>query len=187
MVDIKRQIGAIFDTLSFSFNNVNDQWRLFMDIMKSVSDQIAPIKTIQFKAKNNFPWFNRLIVSKMKKRNAAFNKAKRSGLLEHWNLYKVFRNTVAKLIKKAKADCFQKFISGSVTSSKNLWNRLQPYLSPNSKSIILAELFDMSQQQLANCFVNYFSTITNKFTFGKISDSIEFIDSHFNNEKFKKN
>ena len=71
------------------------------------------------------------------------------------------------------------------TSTKKLWNCLNPYLNPNKRSIIsssdlLDHPSDNKDQDCANLFSNFFSSILNLFTFLSFLTCTNYITNFFN-------
>ena len=75
----------------------------------SIMDQSIPKTTLP--TKRNVPWLSKelILITPIQSRNLAYKRAKRTGILQHFLLYKSKRNKLSKLLmKKAKAK-FQYF------------------------------------------------------------------------------
>jgi hypothetical protein len=71
-------------------------------------------------------------------------------------------------------------------SNGKLWKKLEPYINPNKKTQIspkqiINNSYNNSTTNVSNLFVNYFSSITNKFKFEPYKNCFKYIDYHFNN------
>ena len=100
--------------------------------------------------------------------------------------YKIFKKSCINLLYKSKSLYFHNFISNNSVSTKKLWKKLSPFITPNKKfilisSIILNNTSLNSDLDLAFTFCNFFSTITNIFQFLSINICLSFIDNFFKN------
>ena len=81
-------------------------------------------------------WINSGIKRLIRKRKRAYRKAKRSGILQHWNKFRNLRNEITKLIREAKEshknNIANKLKTGSL-SSRDWWRTLKSVISPSSK------------------------------------------------------
>ena len=101
-------------------------------------DTHAPIKTVPLKSSNNFPWIDKSYIGLSNKRDALFNKARKYGSDLDWESYKKIRNKCSSYFHKKKSSYFQNFIESTSVSSKKLWKKLSPYITPNKKSSLIS-------------------------------------------------
>jgi hypothetical protein len=185
---IKSAFLLIFSTLllpSLIENDVNNYWNIIKDIIVSVINAKAPVKLVQIRPINKVPWYNKELVCLGKHRNKLYRKARRSKLKKDWNLYKSIRSKFASLFNLLKIKYFTNFINNNSTSTKKFWHKLNPFLNPNKKTRISHSLLtsctsNSSVNELANVFVNFFSSIINSFTFLNHDICSNYIDSMFN-------
>jgi hypothetical protein len=116
------------------------------------------------------------------KRDRMYRRALKSRHL--WDEYKYLRNSCSKLFYSKKSLYFKSFISSVTTSSRKLWKKLLPYITPNKRTILLSALIlnntDLnSDVDLANAFCNYFATITVAFNFLTLSVCLSYVDNFF--------
>ena len=70
-------------------------------------------------------WFIRNIQDKIKERNVLFKKAKRSGNLGDWTVFRQAKNWVCGLIRKAKEHHFKNQFVESKDNPKKLWGLIR--------------------------------------------------------------
>ena len=97
---------------------------------------------------------------------------------------KNFATYVQNLFNKNKTIYFKNFIETTTTSSRKLWKKLDPYISPNKKSVIKSSLILKNKtlntdSHLANSFFHFFLSITNAFSFIPIEKCHSFLTKHF--------
>ena len=188
--NICASLFAILSLFTFQSMNVNTQWSLIKDIINSCINDHAPLKYVPKKKRNNIPWVDKEYLKKCSKRDKIYyniiNKCKNNtdSFKKEWMLYKKIRNDCSTLFHKKKSSYFSKFIESESVSSKKLWKKLSPHISPNNKpalnpSLILKKETSNPDLELSNTFCNFFSTITSKFTFKPIDLCIKYSTNLF--------
>ena len=135
--------------------------------------------------KTNIPWVDKEYLKKCSKRDKVYYKIINQPRNEKkWEIYKKLRNACSTLFQKKKAFYFSKFIESESITSKKLWKKLSPHISPNNKpalnpSLILKKETSDPDLELANTFCNYFSSITSKFKFRAIDLCLEYSNNLF--------
>ena len=79
-------------------------WHKFMEIMSAC----IPQKTLRRRRNNIMPWLTMNITRHIRKRNAAFQAAKKSGKSEHNSKFRKLGNKVVKLMRSTKSSYFQR-------------------------------------------------------------------------------
>ena len=93
----------------------------------SILSECIPTTTVS--EKHNLPWPNQIIRVKIKKRNVAYKKGKRSG---NFQKYKKLRNEIIMEIRKSKREYLRKV---SLGGSKKFWQAVK-YIWKSSTSNI---------------------------------------------------
>ena len=177
-------IKNILTDFSSKFHNPNEHWRIIKDIIISCMDAHAPYKTVPLKASNNFPWIDKNYIGLSIKRDALYYKATKYGSNLFWENYKKIRNKCSSIFHKNKSSYFKNFIESTSVSSKKLWKKLGPYITPNKKSTLISSQILINNVlntdlHLANAFCNYFATITNSFKFIKLQNCHNYVKNFF--------
>ena len=86
------------------------------------SDDIhMPFKTCRVKIQHQLKWFSASISSAIKQRNNLHRRAIRYSTELHWREYRLARNQVVHLIRKARRDFYRNSINCNLDNPKNLW------------------------------------------------------------------
>ena len=101
-----------------------------------------------------------------------------------WINFKILRNSFSSLFRKKKSDFYKNIIKSESTSSNKLWRKLDPYLNPNkiskvSPSLIINDTYYNTPADIALTFSNFFSSVTNNFSFLNRDSCSNFITNHF--------
>ncbi|XP_071944642.1 uncharacterized protein [Antedon mediterranea] len=84
-------------------NDVNASWSGFMDIIDAaVRDSFPRVKSRA--RKQSSPWITKHIKRMIQKKKKLFKKSRRSGIQEHWDAHKKWRNKVHYAIRKSYKD-----------------------------------------------------------------------------------
>ena len=90
----------------------------------SVIDKVAPIKERRVK-QNSQEWFDGEITDEIKNRDKLFKKFKNSKLHIDKDIYNVARDKVRKMIFNKNRSFFEKKLSESIGTPKDLWKTLK--------------------------------------------------------------
>ena len=119
-----------------------------------------PFKTRRVKIQHQPEWFSASISSVIKQRNNLHRQAVRYNTELHWREYRLARNQVVHLIRKAKRDFYHNSINCNLDNPKNLWKiirNLAPSQCSNLPSHLLVDgiIYD-SHIDIANLFNAHF-------------------------------
>jgi hypothetical protein len=192
---IKMSLSRILAEFKYDHDNVSSHWEILKGLITSVIDKHSPLKSITPKSLLNVPWFDKTLVSLARIRDKAYNKAIKANKNSNSNLltsksefeeFKNARNKFHSVFKKKKFDYFKNIIDTQSTSSKKLWNNIQSFVDPNKKNIIIPSFILKGESNnttldASNCFVNFFSSVINKFSFLHLSVCLNFISIFFKN------
>ena len=178
---------APWDT-AFIFDDIDDTVSCWYEIFNSILDNLLPARQKKVKCKSQPIWFTRDIHEKIKEWDVLFKKAKRSGNLEGWTVFKQAKNRVRDLIRKAKEHHFKNQFAESKDNSKKLWGLIRNLTRQdvnkhrdirqlkNGENIVTdkrsgAELFNLYfVNQHFNLLNNLSSNMQLIISFGKIKD-----------------
>ena len=100
----------IFDKFSFNpwdtahvFDDVNDIWSHWENLLKQAIDNGAPSKLVCVKG-NHLPWIKQTIEKQIRFRNHLYGKFRRSKTSDNWNNYRFQRTKVTVLKGQAAKD-----------------------------------------------------------------------------------
>ena len=114
------------------FDDVDDKVFVFTSLFTDTLSYHAPIKTVRVK-KNRAPWISKSIRDEMDKRNKLQKRFLSTRATSDWDEYKLQRNSVVALQRKAKIEYFRNLISKNA-STTSLWNTLRSALPLSTSS-----------------------------------------------------
>lgn len=181
---LKNRVKNVFASLPIAGICVNFQWNLIKLTLVSCLDSIAKLKHVPSKKSNNSPWIDKEYTMLAKKKDSSYRKAialSQSKLL--WEDFKFYRNKCASLFLRQKSLYFKNFISNTSLSTKKLWKKLAPYISPNKKSVLIASVIlsdnlNNTDIDLASAFCNYFANVTLSFNFLDFAICLLYVTNH---------
>ena len=110
-------------------------WEIFQENFSTTLNACAPLRTIRIKNKYKVsPWLNQDIKKVMVLRDRFYNKAKEKMDPDSWTVYRLIKNRVNYLVRKAKQDYF-KYQFEAHDDSKGIWKTVNKLSkgSPSSK------------------------------------------------------
>ena len=187
ILQLKELLFLIFSISYFrDVTDVESCWFTIKTAILVCLDTIAPLKKMNVKIKNIVSWYDKELVILSKKRNRLYNKASHTNLQDDWAMYKRTRKHYKTLFRRKKIEHFNNILKQDSTSSPILWKKLNPYLNPNKQTKIEPSFFStnnqlsLSPQDISNMFSNFFSSVTNRFTFVDRNICLSYIDGIFN-------
>ena len=103
------------------FNDPNEALEQWYCLFNNVLDIHMPFKTRRVKIQHQPEWFSASISSAIKQRNNLHRRAIRYNTELHWREYRLARNQVVHLIRKAKRDFYRNSINCNLDNPKNVW------------------------------------------------------------------
>ena len=104
--------------------NVNNAWYSFSQMFKNVIDEVAPLKEVRLKQRNQV-WFNREVREMIRLRNQAYSKFKQSKNNDDYLEFKKIRNLTQRKIQICKRDYILNQLDENKGCSKKLWHNLK--------------------------------------------------------------
>ena len=104
--------------------NIDSCWSSFKSLFMQVVDKVAPVKEVRLKQGSEH-WFNSNILSKIQKRDVAFNAYKKTKSAVKYKEFCKLRNKVQSDIKNAKKEYVKDHVNENRYSIKKLWSSLK--------------------------------------------------------------
>ena len=140
----------------YSFEDVNVAWEAWIREFKRICDKHAPCKMLRVKQRTN-SWFSKHILDIIYQRDSLHRRAIRQKSSLLMKKYRITRNKVRSVIKRAKREYYTQTINAS-SRPRHLWNILRTILPSKSNNQVSPSVLS------ANTFNNYFSSIGQKLT-----------------------
>ena len=95
---------------------------MLTDMIVKVTDELAPLKTIQ-KKDRYAGWMTKEIKKKINKRNYLHDRAKKTGSEIYWRIFRRYRNRLKSEMKSLKSKYMKKFVLADSSATK--WSRIK--------------------------------------------------------------
>lgn len=155
-------------------NNIDEKISLFNDLILSLFDDHAPIRTVRV-TKPKAPWLTPNLKLIMKERDKALQKFKQTRSDTDWIQYKNLRNYTVSMVRNEKRG-YLDFVA-SQRNSKKIWSALSTLNVHSRKNFSLPK--DLSHPDLIN---NYFASFIQNVS-NNCTEKINF----YNHNKFSEN
>ena len=138
----------------------------FITKIRIIYESSFPIKTKVVSGPKKSPWITRGIIKSTKTKFDLYKKAK-SGIIPI-DEYKIYKNKLLNLIRKAKKDYFYKYFSNYQNNIKKTWEKINMLIGSNknhnrkTNPIKLNNKMSNNQKEIADAFNNYFTNIGNQ-------------------------
>ena len=144
---------------------MNDALDLWYNLFNDVVDKHLPKKSKRVRAASN-PWLNNDIKNHMSTRDYLHRKALRSNDGRDWDEFKLYRNKVTSMVRKAKEKYCKQSVFKCNGDSKKLWKTLHDILpskeSPTPSTITVDGEVYTSNEDIAHAYNKYFSSLATK-------------------------
>ena len=124
--NIKSYLNEAWETFfmnSPEYNTVDTNWAYFKNTILQAISKFVPEK--KFSGKYRPPWFTAEVNRLIRKRQRAYNKAKRINTYESWQFFRKIRSDTQNKIRTAHQDYVNRLISSEDNSTKNMWRYLK--------------------------------------------------------------
>ena len=157
------------------------------DIINSTINSVAPLKKMNIKHEKQLPFYDKeLIYLSRTKDKTYYNmiNSDSSDLELHKEKNYVAneaKNKYTAVFKEKKANYIKSFIDSVSVSTKRLWTKMDSLINPNRKTKIISNNILKGQsnntdKDAANIFVNFFSSITNIFSFLHVNICLAYVN-----------
>ena len=144
----------------YNSSSPDEAWELFETKIRSVLNQMCPIKTIRInKVKEN--WITNEILELIHDKDYFLRKAKETNNEDDWNIARRLRNRVINLVRYSKADYIKSNLETYKDDAKKYWRTIKSVLPDgknNANNVI--KLKDETGKDVENCrtaeFINQF-------------------------------
>ena len=144
----------------FEKTDVNEAWCTFSNMFKNVIDEIAPLKKIRLKQRNQL-WFTGEVRNMICRRNQALSKFRQTKHNDDFLEFKRIRNQTQRKIQSLKRDYVLNQLEENQSYSKKLWCNLKqlgmPTKTKSSRSNIGLKMDNGNDIVFEN------KTVANKF------------------------
>lgn len=155
---------------AYVFDDPDDVYWLWEKLYVQVLDDHAPIKSFKRRCTEHSQFITKDIRITIRERNKCKRKFNKSRLLEDWETYRLLRNKVVSMRRKAVQEHFKKLCNDKYSDQKKFWNTIKPYLNSRKKQtttnerIVLKEnnVVIREKQQVAEVLNEYFSSASQK-------------------------
>jgi len=106
-------------------DNLNDAFDNFSSILKKHIDNSSKVKQIQTKVKKIKPWITLGLITSMNRRDKMKKQLLKYPSVQLGDEYRVFRNTLSKLISKQKYSYYSAKIDSAGSDLKRVWNTIK--------------------------------------------------------------
>ena len=159
--DLSKVPWNVIETVS----DVNGALDLWYNLFNDVVDKHLPKKSKRVRAASN-PWLNNDIKNHMSTRDYLHRKALRSNDGRDWDEFKLYRNKVTSMARKAKEKYCKQSVFKCNGDSKKLWKTLHDILpskeSPTPSTITVDGEVYTSNEDIAHAFNKHFSSVATK-------------------------
>ena len=116
----------------YNSSSPDEAWELFETKIRSVLNQMCPIKTIRInKVKEN--WITNEILELIHDKDYFLRKAKETNNEDDWNIARRLRNRVINLVRYSKADYFKSNLETYKDDAKKYWRTIKSVLPDGKK------------------------------------------------------
>ena len=156
-----------------SFDESNDPeklWNIFLGNITKVLDDLCPFRRLTV-VDNKPDWLNNDLLVLMRQRDRAYRRARRTNLIDDWDIARHLRNMVNMAVKTSKANVIRDKLERYQHSPKKFWQEINKLL-PSSKNNTIIGISDESSgreiptDMLGDHINDYFSTIGSKLAKG---------------------
>ena len=149
--------------LATARNNPNEMWDVWKQLLTSVIDKHAPLRTKRIKNKSS-PWITNELLREIHNRDFLKKKAASTNDPLVWKQFKDARNKTNNSIKKAKRKCFSEKLDANKGNPRKTWRLINELHSRQSKSTRVSQIKTGNQVftspgDIAEAFNNHFTNI----------------------------
>ena len=184
---IREKFSNILPDFTLVHPDPNKQWSLVKDIINSTINSVAPLKKMNIKHEKQLPFYDKeLIYLSRTKDKTYYNMINSDSSDLELHKEKIYvaneaKNKYTAAFKEKKANYIKSFIDSVSVSTKRLWTKMDSLINPNRKTKIISNNILKGQsnntdKDAANIFVNFFSSITNIFSFLHVNICLAYVN-----------
>ena len=152
------------DWTSFEISeDPTELWNCFIKNVGEALDTVCPIKSLKV-VENKPEWLSYDLLIRMRERDKAYRKARRTKCQADWTIARNLRNTLSMDIKTSKSNIIKGKLDRYKNSPKKFWSEINKIL-PNSQHSVIKSLHDENLNKTfedldLNTYINdYFANI----------------------------
>ena len=139
--------------------DINNTWNRWKAMFEKVCSRHAPLKTIKVKDRKN-PWITTDIITAIYERDYLHKKAVKEKNYQLWDIYKLKRNQIVKMINNAQHVYYSKTVMHSKNKNRDMWKSLNDILNIKKHSDALT---DITADTFNTFFANVGKLLADKF------------------------
>lgn len=160
-----------WDTV-YSCNNSEEAYNTFIRELTYSINTVIPEKTVKSDEREQKTWMSKGILKSITKKNKLYKRYINNPTNENKDKYTIYKNKLTKLIRVSKQNHYTSIIEASRGDQKKCWKILNKVLNrnkkdsvyPDNKSQTMDPYNPISDDDMANKFNNYFSSIGETIT-----------------------
>ena len=158
----------------YNLNDANESWEYLLTQINSILDKMCPIRTVHIK--NYRPdWMTKDLIEQIKDRDYFYQKAKKTGDKDAWNIAKYFRNITNTNTRHAKREFILKELKHNENNPKKIWKTIKSVLPSDkegqSDEIMLKNGDDKLERNAVAEYINDFFINVGKFDKSRATDN----------------
>ena len=169
----------------YGLTDPDQAWEFVLSNITLILDQMCPMRS--FHVKNYRPeWITNELLEQIKDRDYFYNKAKRSGDEDAWNIAKYLRNVTNVNIRKAKREFVLNELENNASDCKKFWKTIRGVIPSDKQQarqdILLKDNGEKVEKEEVAGFINdYFINVGNMSSF-EVETAVEVVADTVVNE-----
>ena len=161
--DLRDELRNVNWDIVYNEQNPNKAWRSMKETLKENIDRHAPIITKRIKAKRS-PWLTDNVKAEMNQRDILHRKFLKSRLANDFNAFKIQRNKVNTLVRKAKKQHNTNLLTESANDPNRFWKSLKKVFPLKdkmlcTKTFLIDNVLTTNAKTIAERFCSFFTNI----------------------------
>lgn len=173
------------DWESLENDDIDTYTKNITDHILQISSECIPNKYATIRHSDT-PWMHNELRKMMRKRKRAYDKAKRTNTIQHWDKYKKLRNDTITLLRSSKNEYFDKLADKLKTNnnitSRDWWKTLKTFINTNEKPSVPPlkdnDIIYTNENKKANLLNYYFKAQTQLDDNGKALPHINIVNQN---------
>ena len=123
-----RDLNTVPFSVAYTFGDTNDVYWCWEQLYDQVLDDHAPITTTKKRQTTGSKFITPDIRKSMKERDRLKKKSNKSRNHEDWEKYRLIRNKIVSMRRKAMQDYFQRLCVDRYADQRKFWSTIKPYI-----------------------------------------------------------
>ena len=162
-----RDLNTVPFSVAYTFGDTNDVYWCWEQLYNQVLDDHAPITTTKKRQTTGSKFITPDIRKSMRERDRLKKKSNKSRNHEDWEKYRLIRNKIVSMRRKAMQDYFQRLCVDRYADQRKFWSTIKPYIkkrkSKQNGRIVLKdnERIIRDKREVAEILNNFFTSFGN--------------------------